>query len=165
MRRRSCLKVSFLSLVRRTMRGESLMLLLGIPQEVAKKGTKGTPLGTPPPDGFLRAAGAFAFASLLHLGRISARPRWVRFDKNLFAFSACRSWCLKSRHSINSLYLTSRLFLCRAAKQGRSKRERLGAFSWFVLCRAAKNEHPAGTAHARSCVRVWEKQLFEISTI
>ncbi|MBE6620136.1 MAG: hypothetical protein E7625_02065 [Ruminococcaceae bacterium] len=35
------------------------MLLLGIPQEVAKKGTKGTPLGTPPPDGFSRAAGAF----------------------------------------------------------------------------------------------------------
>jgi len=36
------------------------LLLLGIPQEVAKKGTKGTPLGTPPPDGFLRAAGAFS---------------------------------------------------------------------------------------------------------
>jgi len=58
------------------------MLLLGIPQEVAKKGTKGTPLGTPLPDGFSRAAGAVTFASLLHLGRMSARPRWVRFGKN-----------------------------------------------------------------------------------
>ena len=57
------------------------MLLLAIPQEVAKKGTKGTPLGTPPPDGFLSAAGAVAFASLLHLGRMSAHPRWVRFGK------------------------------------------------------------------------------------
>ena len=45
--------------VRRTTRGGWLMLLLGIPQEVAKKGTKGTPLGTPLPDGFLRAVGAF----------------------------------------------------------------------------------------------------------
>jgi len=63
--------------------GKLSLLLLGIPQEVAKKGTKGTPLGTPPPDGFLRAAGAFALASLLHLGRMSARPRWVCFGSNL----------------------------------------------------------------------------------
>ena len=58
------------------------MLLLGIPQEVAKKGTKGTPLGTPLPDGFCRAAGAFSLASLLHLGRMSARPRWVCSGKS-----------------------------------------------------------------------------------
>ena len=80
-RRSSCLKFSYLSFIRRTTRGGWLMLLLGIPQEVAKKGTKGTPLGTPLPDGFLRAAGAFSLASLLHLGRMSARPRWVRFGK------------------------------------------------------------------------------------
>ena len=58
------------------------MLLLGVPQEVAKKGTKGTPHGPPLPDGVLRAAGAFTFASLLHLGRMSARPRWVCHSKS-----------------------------------------------------------------------------------
>ena len=82
-KRSGCLKFSYLSFVRRTTRGGGLMLLLGIPQEVAKKGTKGTPLGTPLPDGFLRAAGAFAFENFLHLGRMSARPRWVCFGKTL----------------------------------------------------------------------------------
>ena len=60
------------------------MLLLGIPQEVAKKGTKGTPLGTPLPDGFWRAAGAFISASFPHLGRMSARPRWVCLGKSFY---------------------------------------------------------------------------------
>jgi hypothetical protein len=40
------------------------------------------------------------------------------------------------------------------AHKGSSKRERLGAFSWFVLCRVAKNEHHASAnAHAVLCER------------
>ena len=31
----------------------------------------------------------------------------------------------------------------------------LGAFSWFVLCRVAKNEHKKANRAARSWVRVW----------
>ena len=81
-KRRSCLNFAFYPRARHNAARCASLLLLGVPQEVAKKGTKGTPLGTPLPDGFSRAAGAFAFASLLHLGRMSARPRWVRFGQN-----------------------------------------------------------------------------------
>jgi hypothetical protein len=35
------------------------------------------------------------------------------------------------------------------AHQGSSKGERLGAFSWFVLCRAAKNERKKANRSAR----------------
>ena len=38
-----------------------------------------------------------------------------------------------------------------------------GALSWFVLCRAAKNEHKCGTAHAQRCVRVKRRSCLKSS--
>ena len=91
------------------------MLLLGVPQEVAKKGTKGTPLGTPLPDGFLRAVGAGTFAKFLHLGRISARPRWVGWAKLLLLPSPPRVLDAVGRCT-NNVYVF--LLMLLAARRG-----------------------------------------------
>jgi len=113
------------------------MLLLGIPQEVAKKGTKGTPLGTPPPDGFLRAVGAFALASLPHLGRMSARPRWVRFGKNsCFPRLPLVLANVEAQH--HKLVCDLSLFSLQSGKGGGSQGERLGAFLGYFLPRGKK---------------------------
>ena len=66
------------------------MLLLGVSQEVAKKETKAFPLGSPlPPAVLTMNGGAFAFASVLHLGRIYHTPKMGLLLAKKFAFPFC----------------------------------------------------------------------------
>jgi len=57
----------------------------------------------------------------------------IRKAKALF-FLTCRSCCLNLRHSTKSVYVISLVALCRAAMPGGSQGERLGSFSWLLLC-------------------------------
>ena len=60
---------------------------------------------------------------------------------------------------MKNVYLTSRLSLCRAAKERFPKAAAFGALSWFVLCRAAKNEHlkPVQRTRAANFLFLWEE--------
>jgi hypothetical protein len=64
---------------------------------------------------------------------------------------------------MKSLYVTSRIPLCRAAKEQFPKAAAFGAFSWFVLCRAAKNEHQNRHSAARSSMRVCRGSCLKFS--
>jgi len=64
------------------------MLLLGVSQEVAKKETKAFPLGSPLSPAVLPMNGGdFAFANVLHLGRIYRTPKMGLLLARFFAFS------------------------------------------------------------------------------
>jgi hypothetical protein len=57
-----------------------------------------------------------------------------------FAVSAYRAWWQNLRQSIKNAYVISLVSPCSAAREQFPKAAAFGAFSWFVLCRAAKNE-------------------------
>ena len=48
---------------------------------------------------------------------------------------------------------------------GGSQGERLGAFSWFVLCRVAKNEHQSRTPNARDEIALCEAGYEVVKTL
>ena len=70
----------------------------------------------------------------------------------LLAFLACRSCWLKARHSTKSVHVTSRLTLCRAAKEQFPKASSFGKPK-VQVCLFAKREHRA--PHGRKHCSLW----------
>ena len=76
------------------------------------------------------------------------------FWQKPFAFPTCRSWWQDLRHSTKSLYMTSRLLLCRAAKEGGPGGNVRVPFLSPFLCGTTKKWHPSRHSAARSSMRV-----------
>jgi len=81
------------------------------------------------------------------------------------ALSACRSWWLKLRHSTKSVYMISLVPLCRAAKQGRSRRERPGSLSFAISLWNDKEmaSMPAQRTRAEHSVSVKRRRCLKFS--
>jgi len=136
------------------------------PRSGGRRAPKGRmPFGNPQCEKGAALSLCLSFRKNIHLQPLRARVKETRahFMAKALAFLACRSWWLKSRHSTGIFYVTSRLSLCRAAREQFPKAAAFGAFSWFVLCRAAKNEHPCRHSAARSSMRVKRRSCLKFS--
>ena len=80
------------------------------------------------------------------------KPKMGLFWQKTFAFPACRSCWLKSRHSTKYFYVISRLSLCRAAKKQFPKASSFGKPK-VQVCLFAKREHRA--PHGRKHCSLW----------
>ena len=141
--------VNMLSLPGRdtTRRAAGLCPFFALSQRMGEENTPRRSLLEPlPPDGFLRAVGAFVSAKLLPLGRMSARPRGdSRSKKPCFlrlppvvakrreTLSVGRELCGRAMARCPCLAgkqrscVSAQAEMCRAAMPGRPRRERPGA--------------------------------------
>jgi hypothetical protein len=93
------------------------------------------PLGTPECEKVAPLSLCSSFRKGKHLQLLRARLKESRahLRARALAFPACHACWQSLRHSINNVYLISLVPPCSVARKGRSKRERLGTFSWLLL--------------------------------
>ena len=149
------------------------MLLLGIPQEVAKKRTKGPNAPWNPRarkvvslslHSFFREGGIFSFCvcklkklanmeitrnKLKQMSLLSAtHPSPTEFQTKTFSLPSPAARGGKAARDALDQTCLSPISLCSAAQERFPKAAAFGSLSWFVLSRTRKNEHQNSTANA-----------------
>ena len=151
----------------------AIILLLGLPQEVAKKGTKGSNTPWIPAARkvvplslhsffceviHLQLLQARLFLSRAHGSRTQARqqklllsvmhPRSTNFLSKTFLLPPPAARGGKVARDASEQICLSPIPLCSAAQEQFPKAAAFGSLSWFVLSRTRKNEHQSSTANA-----------------